>query len=77
MNKNKLGAKNDQDGLKKAVALASWERNISHSIYDVTSTHRAEFIKREVEELVEAGMDKETATQRVNKILENLEYLNT
>ena len=77
MNDNKLGARNERDGLEKAVALASWERNISHSIYDRTSMHRAEFIEREVEALVEAGIDEKTATKRVERILDNLEYLNS
>ncbi len=77
MNDNKLGARNESDGLAKAVALASWEKNISHSIYDRTSMHRAEFIEREVEALVEAGIDERTATKRVERILENLEYLNS
>lgn len=77
MNDNKLGARNDKDGLEKAVALTIWDKNISHSIYDRTSMHRAEFIDREVEELVNSGMKRQTATDRVNKILENLEYLNS
>lgn len=77
MNRKQLGARNDDDALTKAVSLAVWEQGIGKSIYDKTSMHRAEFIEREVEELVESGLDRETATARVEKILENLEYLNS
>ena len=77
MEKNELGARNEADGLEKAVALTVLDKSINHSIYDRTSMHRAAFIEREVEELVESGMKKETATEKVEKILKNLEYLNS
>ena len=77
MEKNELGAKNETDGLAKAVALTVLDKTIDHSIYDRTSIHRATFIEREVEELEEAGLDEKTATEKVEQILKNLEYLNS
>ena len=74
-NNPKLSAQQVQDqALTQAVAMAKWNRDVSTRIYDPMSRDRMAFEKRLQEQLEnEGGMDKNSATERVKQILNDLE----
>ena len=67
--------------LQEAVAVAQWNRDLGPAIFDPSSEHRANYIKRTIKEMKNRSSDpnnfnESAAKARIEEILDNINYLN-
>ena len=67
--------------LQEAVAVAQWNRDLGPAIFDPSSEHRANYIKRTIKEMKSKSSDpnnfnESVARARIVEVLDNINYLN-